>query len=124
MSPITRNELGIRDFQEEDIKWVEFIKYMRDSGLSIESLAKYSTLYQQGDATLLNGRKSWFRSTKIGWEAEADPCDDCSLRTSVPIITITWFKSVNHEAEIIRFWDRPCNQIELEIVQNVILNMW
>lgn len=57
LPPIARNELGIRDFQEEDIKWVEFIKYMRDSGLSIESLARYSTLYQQGDATLLERKE-------------------------------------------------------------------
>lgn len=55
--PITRNESGIRDFQEEDLNWVEFIKCMRDSGLSIDSLAKYSKLYQQGDATLVERKK-------------------------------------------------------------------
>ncbi|MGM0168435.1 hypothetical protein IGI39_004190 [Enterococcus sp. AZ135] len=51
--PITRNASGVREFQEEDLNWVEFIKRMRDSGLSIDSLAKYSELYQQGDATLV-----------------------------------------------------------------------
>ena len=55
--PITRNDSGIRDFQEEDLKWVEFIKCMRDSGLSIDSLAKYSELYQLGDATLVERKK-------------------------------------------------------------------
>lgn len=55
--PITRNSVGVRDFQEEDISWVEFIKCMRDSGLSIDSLAKYSELYQQGDATLIERKK-------------------------------------------------------------------
>lgn len=55
--PITRNESGTRDFQEEDLNWVEFIKCMRDSGLSIDSLAKYSDLYQQGDGTLLERKQ-------------------------------------------------------------------
>lgn len=55
--PITRNVSGIRDFQEEDLNWVEFIKCMRDSGLSIDSLAKYSELYQLGNATLVERKK-------------------------------------------------------------------
>ncbi|MDT2524331.1 MerR family transcriptional regulator [Enterococcus raffinosus] len=55
--PITRNSVGVRDFEEEDISWVEFIKCMRDSGLSIDSLAKYSELYQQGSATLIERKK-------------------------------------------------------------------
>lgn len=55
--PITRNESGTRDFQEEDLNWVEFIKCMRDSGLSIDSLAKYSELYQQGDGTLVERKQ-------------------------------------------------------------------
>lgn len=55
--PITRNESGTRDFQEDDLNWVEFIKCMRDSGLSIDSLAKYSELYQQGDSTLVERKK-------------------------------------------------------------------
>ena len=55
--PITRNSVGVRDFQEGDISWVEFIKCMRDSGLSIDSLARYSELFQQGDATLIERKK-------------------------------------------------------------------
>ena len=55
--PITRNDAGIRDFQEEDLNWVDFIKCMRDSGLSIDSLAKYSELYQLGDGTLVERKK-------------------------------------------------------------------
>ena len=55
--PITRNNSGVGDFQEEDLNWVEFIKCMRDSGLSIDSLAKYSELYQQGDSTLVARKK-------------------------------------------------------------------
>lgn len=50
--PVTRNKSGIRDYTEEDCKWVEFIICMRNAGLPIESLIEYVQLFQQGDATL------------------------------------------------------------------------
>lgn len=48
---VPRNKSGIRDYDEESLKWIEFIKCMRSAGLSIESLAEYVALYQEGDAT-------------------------------------------------------------------------
>ncbi|WP_018086919.1 MerR family transcriptional regulator [Desulfurispora thermophila] len=49
---VNRNKSGIRDYTEEDCKWVEFIKCMRNAGLPIEVLIEYVQLFQQGDATL------------------------------------------------------------------------
>jgi len=48
---VNRNKSGIRDFTEEDCRWVEFIKCMRNAGLTIEVLIEYVTLFQQGDET-------------------------------------------------------------------------
>lgn len=48
---VNRNKSGIRDFTEEDCRWVEFIKCMRGAGLPIEVLIEYVTLFQQGDET-------------------------------------------------------------------------
>ena len=53
---INRNKRGVRDFTEEDCRWVEFIKCMRGSGLSIESLIEYVKLFQEGNSTI-NARK-------------------------------------------------------------------
>jgi DNA-binding transcriptional MerR regulator len=53
---VNRNKSGIRDYTEEDCKWVEFIKCMRSAGLSIEVLIEYISLFQQGDETI-NTRK-------------------------------------------------------------------
>ena len=39
--PVNRNENGIRDYTEVNCNWVNFIKCMRDEGLSIESLIEY-----------------------------------------------------------------------------------
>lgn len=48
---VNRNKIGIRDYSEEDCRWVEFIKCMRSAGLPIEVLIEYVALFQQGDAT-------------------------------------------------------------------------
>ena len=50
--PVNRNEGGIRDYNEIDVKRVEFIKCMRSAGLPIEALIEYYGLVQQGDQTI------------------------------------------------------------------------
>lgn len=49
---VNRTKSGIRDFTEEDCRWVEFIKCMRSAGLPIEALIEYVALFQQGDETV------------------------------------------------------------------------
>lgn len=49
---VNRNEVGYRDFTEEDINWVEFAKCMRSAGMSIEALSEYVALFQKGDSTI------------------------------------------------------------------------
>jgi len=50
--PVHRNESGIRDYNEIDVRRVEFVKCMRSAGLSIEVLIEYVGLVQQGDQTI------------------------------------------------------------------------
>lgn len=49
---IQRKASGIRNYTEEDCKWIEFIKCMRSAGLSIEFLSEYVKLFKEGDTTL------------------------------------------------------------------------
>ena len=49
--PITRTATGIRDFQDQDIEELEFIKCFRSAGVSVDSLVDYMSLYQKGDET-------------------------------------------------------------------------
>lgn len=49
---INRNKNGIRNFTEMDCRWVDFIKCLRRTGLTIESLLEYVTLYKDGDETI------------------------------------------------------------------------
>ena len=50
--PVNRNASGIRDYNEIDLRRVDFIKCMRSAGLSIEVLIEYVGLVQQGDETI------------------------------------------------------------------------
>jgi DNA-binding transcriptional MerR regulator len=50
--PVNRKESGIRDYNEIDVRRVEFIKCMRSAGLPIEVLVEYVGLVQQGDQTI------------------------------------------------------------------------
>jgi len=54
---VNRNSGGIREYSEQDLKRVEFIKCMRSAGLPIEVLIEYIGLVQQGDATVEARRK-------------------------------------------------------------------
>lgn len=49
---VHRNEGGIRDYNELDLRRVDFIKCMRGAGLPIEVLIEYMGLVQQGDKTI------------------------------------------------------------------------
>jgi len=49
---VHRNDVGYRDFNEEDENWVEFAKCMRNAGMSVESLSEYVALFQKGDSTI------------------------------------------------------------------------
>jgi DNA-binding transcriptional MerR regulator len=49
---VHRNEGGIRDYNDLDLRRVDFIKCMRSAGLPIEVLIEYVALVQQGDKTI------------------------------------------------------------------------
>ena len=52
LPPVNRNNGGIRDYGELDLRRVSFIKCMRSAGLPIEVLIEYFELVQQGDKTI------------------------------------------------------------------------
>lgn len=49
---VTRTSGGIRDYQEDDLRWVELAICMRSAGLPVEAMIEYVKLYQEGDATI------------------------------------------------------------------------
>lgn len=50
--PVNRTPGGLRDYTEENCKWVELSKCLRSAGLSVEAIIEYVRLSQQGDDTI------------------------------------------------------------------------
>ncbi len=50
--PVPRTRSGLRDYDEESCRWIEFIKCMRGAGLQIETLIEYVNLFEEGDSTI------------------------------------------------------------------------
>ncbi len=69
--PINRDKSGISDYNEIDIRRVEFIKCMRNAGLPIEVLIEYMELVQQGDRTI-EARKEILKGQRDQLAAKID----------------------------------------------------
>ena len=50
--PVTRTAGGIRDYQDEDLAWVELALCMRGAGLSVEAISQYVRLARLGSDTI------------------------------------------------------------------------
>lgn len=50
--PVPRTRGGIRDYDENACRWVEYIKCMRSAGVTVEILAEYVALFGQGKDTI------------------------------------------------------------------------
>ncbi len=72
---VHRTSGGIRDYQAEDLRWVELAICMRSAGLPIEVMIEYLRLFQEGDSTiparleLLNDQMETLQAQKAQLEA-------------------------------------------------------
>lgn len=57
LNPVPKTKSGIRDYQEEDIKRIEFVKCMRGANVSIHVLKQYLDLFELGNASLKQRRE-------------------------------------------------------------------
>ena len=48
---VNRRESGIRDFSDNDVRWIEYIKCMRSAGMPIKELSEYVGLFEKGEKT-------------------------------------------------------------------------
>ncbi|WP_314068064.1 MerR family transcriptional regulator [uncultured Vagococcus sp.] len=49
---VKRNVSGVREFTDEDVRWISFSRQMRHAGMSIEALIEYLSLFREGDETV------------------------------------------------------------------------
>lgn len=49
---LNRDSNGRRYYSENDVKWVKFMKRLKDTGMLLRDIKHYSDLRYQGDATM------------------------------------------------------------------------
>jgi len=57
LNEVPRTESGIRNYDEESCKRIEFIKCMRGAGVEIEVLIEYMSLFEKGKSTVKARKK-------------------------------------------------------------------
>lgn len=65
LPPVPRSKSGIRDYDDESCRWIEFIKCMRNAGMQIEVLIDYVSLFKQGDKTAGTRKELLIEQRKI-----------------------------------------------------------
>lgn len=95
---VTRTPGGIRDYQPEDLGWVEMAICMRGAGLPVEALIEYVKLYQMGEKTfaarlqLLQEQRQSLEKQKEQLQAAMDRLDYKISRYQKAVETgeLTW----------------------------------
>lgn len=49
---VGRDEHRRRDYSEDDIEWVKFVRRLKDTGMCLRDIKRYSDLRYQGDDTM------------------------------------------------------------------------
>ncbi|WP_340373667.1 MerR family transcriptional regulator [Peribacillus sp. FSL E2-0218] len=51
---LERNAQGIRQYTDSHLKWMEFVKKLRETQMPIEQIKKYTQLFKEGDHTSMD----------------------------------------------------------------------
>ena len=65
IGPIRRDKRGYRNYQEDDLRRIEFVKCMRGAELSIDVLRTYLRLFDEGDETKEARKELLIKQKKI-----------------------------------------------------------
>ena len=68
---VNRTKGGIRDYTEEDEKWVANAVCMRSAGVPVEMLIEYVKLFQQGDSTF-QARRDLLAEARVEVQKQLD----------------------------------------------------
>lgn len=61
---VVRDSSGRRDYSEEDVEWARFIKRLKDTGMLLREIRRYSDLRYEGDATMAERMELLIRHRK------------------------------------------------------------
>ena len=84
--PVARTKGGVRDYNDEDLGWVENAICMRSAGVSVETMIEYVRLYMEGASTFGERRDLLAEEKKkllIQFETLKNTIDKLSYKISV-----------------------------------------
>ena len=76
---VTRTGSGHRDYQPDDLSWVELAKCLRSAGLTVEAIVDYVRLSQQGEGTGA-ARLELLRRQRADLEAQRQQIEEAMTR--------------------------------------------
>ena len=65
IGPISKGKNGIRNYDENDIRRIQFVKCMRAAGVEISFLKRYLQLFDEGDKTVKERREILVEQRRI-----------------------------------------------------------
>lgn len=68
---VKRTAGGIREYDEEAVRWVESAIFMRNSGVPVDALVEYVRLFQEGSGTFRE-RKELLEKVRADVQAKID----------------------------------------------------
>jgi len=57
LDDVHRQSNGHRSFSEKDVKWVEFVQRLKNTGMPLEKILEYALLRKKGSKTLLQRKE-------------------------------------------------------------------
>ena len=83
---VDRSRSGIRMFKESDLEWLQLIKCLKATGMSIREIKKFIDMYAEGDTTL-EPRRDMFYQRKQAVEEQM-----AALQKTLDFVTYKcWF---------------------------------
>ena len=79
---VKRDAIGRRCYDESDIEWIKFIKRLKDTGMLLKDIKKYSRLRYEGNATMserlqmLEIHRDYVLEQQKKWAGYLDNLDD------------------------------------------------
>ncbi len=99
---VKRLEGGARTFTEQDMEWLHTIGYLKQAGLTIKDIRRYTELAQQGDATIAARRDLIFE------RREALKAELASMERTLDFIT---YKCWYYDEAVKRGSERAVKQL-------------
>ena len=79
---IARDKNNCRNYSEADVTWVQFIQKLKNTGMMLKDIQRYSDLRYEGDSTMperlemLKGHKKYVDEQCARWNRYAQNLDD------------------------------------------------